>query len=133
MALISVTRLRVRAPRYLPGFMLLALLSAWQAKRHPGNLGVGLLREANRTFWTRTAWRDEASMRAYTRAIPHRYAMLRLARWCDEASVVHWQQETPTLPEWPEAYRRMVAEGRRSRVEHPSPAHQAYDVPPPKL
>ena len=43
-----------------------------------------------------------------------------LAEWCDEASVVHWTQETADLPEWHEAHRRMVAEGRASRVRHPS-------------
>ena len=64
MVLISVTRLWVRSFRYLPGFILYALLSVRQAKRAPGNLGVGLLRDADRTFWTCTAWRDEAAMHA---------------------------------------------------------------------
>ena len=89
MAFISVTRLRVRRFAYLPGFILFALRSARQAKRAAGNLGVGLLREANRTFWTRTAWRDESSMKAFMLAMPHRKAMEKLAEWCDEAAVVH--------------------------------------------
>jgi hypothetical protein len=57
MAFISVTRLRVRRFAYIPGFILFALRSARQAKRAAGKLGVGLLREKNRTFWTRTSWR----------------------------------------------------------------------------
>jgi len=32
-----------------------------------------------------------------------------------------------------EAHRKMVAEGRRSKVRHPSPAHEAYQIAPPKL
>ena len=132
MALISVTRLRVRSFRYLPGFILFAVLSARQAKRAPGNLGTGLLRDANKTFWTRTAWHDEASMRAFMMAMPHRRAMTKLANWCDEASVVHWSQESTALPDWREAHRRMVTEGRQSKVNSPSAAHEAYTIPPPK-
>jgi hypothetical protein len=59
--------------------------------------------------------------------------MGKLAEWCDEASVVHWNQETADLPKWHEAHRRMVAEGRPSRVRHPSPAHQALRIPPPQI
>ena len=133
MPLISVTRLRVRSIRYLPGFLLFTILSARQAKRAPGNLGMGALRDANSTLWTRTAWRDEAAMRAFMTAPPHRRAMAKLLDWCDEASVVHWTQESSALPDWREAHRKMVADGRRSKVNHPSPAHEAYQIPPPKI
>ena len=133
MAFISVTRLRGRRFAYLPVFILFALRSSRQAKRAAGNLGVGLLREANRTFWTRTAWRDESSMRAFMLAMPHRRAMEKLAEWCDEAAVVHWTQENTELPEWREAHRRMVSEGRRSKVKHPSADHEAYRIAPPKV
>jgi len=132
MALISVTRLRVRAFRYFPGFLFFALVSARQARRARGNLGSSLLADAKRTFWTLTAWEDEASMREFMMAPPHRRAMPRLLDWCDEASVSHWLQESPELPDWREAHRRLVAEGRRSKVRHPSPAHEAFEIPLPK-
>jgi hypothetical protein len=92
-----------------------------------------LLRDANTTFWTKTAWEDEGAMRAFLMALPHRRAMGKLAGWCNEASVVHWYQESADLPDWQEAHRRMAAEGRRSRVLHPSPAHQDFRIPPPRL
>ncbi|HEV2705994.1 MAG TPA: antibiotic biosynthesis monooxygenase [Pyrinomonadaceae bacterium] len=132
MALISITRLRIRAWRFLPAFLVYSLLSARQSKRAPGNLGLMLLRDANRAFWTATAWRDEAAMRAFMMSGAHRRAMPKLLDWCDEAALVHWTQETHDLPDWQEAHRRMLADGRRSKVRHPSPAHTAYDIPPPK-
>jgi hypothetical protein len=133
MALISITRLRVRAFRYMPGFLILTVRSALQVKRSDGNLGMDLLRDAKRTFWTRTAWRDEPAMRAFMMAMPHRRAMAKLIDWCDEASLVHWTQETDELPNWHEAHRQMVEKGRRSKVRHPSPAHDAYEIARPNV
>jgi hypothetical protein len=133
MPFVSVTRLRVRSAWYLPAFFLWSMRSARQAKRSPGNLATGLLAEAHRTFWTRTAWTDESAMRAFLLAMPHKGAMRKLADWCDEASVVHWTQDSAQLPDWNEAHRRMVAEGRPSTVRHPSPAHQRVAIPAPVL
>ena len=132
MTFISATRLRVRSIRFLPGFFYYALISTRQVRRAPGNLGAYVLNDANRTFWTATAWKDESSMRAFMMAEPHRQAMPKLVHWCCEASVVHWMQESPALPDWQEAHRRMVAEGRRSKVNHPSPDQEAYRIPPPR-
>jgi len=124
MALISITHLRVRSWRYLIPFTYGALMSARQDKRAPGVLGVSLLRDENNTFWTRTAWQDEASMKAFMLSGPHRRVMPKL--------VVHWTQDTAEHPDWKEAHRRMVQDGRRSKVNHPSPAHTAYEIPEPK-
>jgi hypothetical protein len=131
-ALISVTRLRIRSVWYMPGFLWLALRSAHQAKRAPGNLGTSTLQDARRTFWTKTAWHNEASMRAFMLAGSHKQAMSKLANWCDEASVVQWTQDSAELPDWSEAHRRMQSAGRRSRVLHPSPAHEAFQITPPR-
>ena len=129
---ISVTRLRVRAAWFLPAFLFWAQRSARQARRSAGNLGVALTRDSHGAFWTKSAWKDEDSMRAFMFAEPHRRAMPKLAHWCDEASVVHWTQESATLPDWQEAHRRMVAEGRKSRVKHPSAEHEKFEIAPPK-
>ena len=128
--LVSVTRLRVRSWRFLPAFFIRVFRSALQAKRAPGNLAVTILREANKTFWTRTAWVDEKAMKAFILAGPHRGAMKRLLDWCDEASVVRWIQDVAELPSWEEAYRRMREEGRPSKVHFPSADHVAFRIAP---
>ncbi|GAB1545517.1 hypothetical protein NUACC21_81930 [Scytonema sp. NUACC21] len=132
MPLIAVTRLRLRFRRYLPSFIVYTLLSIWQVKRAPGNLGISLLIDTKLTFWTRTAWQSEAAMYAFTQAASHAQAMQKPIEWCDEASVVHWRQETPVLPDWYEAHRKMAAKGHRSHVRHPSAAHIAYEIAAPK-
>jgi hypothetical protein len=131
MAFVSVTRLRVRSWRYLPGFLFDALLSARQAAKSDGNLAVKLLRDAKNTWWTSTCWDAEPSMRKFMVMKPHGSAMRKLLERCDEAALVHWSQPEPVLPSWDEAHRRMQSEGRTSKVLHPSPDHQAFRIAPP--
>src|SRR5207245_3925477 len=102
--------------------------AAHQARRAAGHLAVSVLRDADRAFWTRTVWRDEAAMRFFMQSGVHRRIMARLPEWCDEAAVVHWVQQTNEPPSWPEAHRRLQGEGRRSRVNHPSEAHRRFEI-----
>jgi Domain of unknown function (DUF3291) len=133
MTFISVTRLRLRSLRYLPSFLWLSLMSVLQASKATGNLQTKTVRETSLTFWTLTAWESEVAMRSFMSSGAHRHAMPKLVDWCDEASVVHWEQETATLPDLREAYRRMVAQGRKSRVNHPSPAQISGQISEPKI
>ncbi len=131
MILVSVTRLRLRRLRLLPGFAYYAARSDGQAKRSEGCLHAEATRERGLVFWTITLWRDENSMRAFRNAGAHRAAMPRLANWCDEATYVRWQQEDTRPPTVAEAFSRLRLEGVVSKVLHPSPAHATRDFPPP--
>ena len=59
----------------------------------------------------------------------HREVMPRLLEWCDEASVVHWTQDSREPPSWAEALRRTHQDGRRSKVNHPSDAQRRFEYP----
>lgn len=134
MPIISVTRLRLRSYRYLPLFLFYSILSAWQAKRTPGNLGVTLLVDEKNTYWTRTAWIDEVSMRTFAIGSVHRHVMPKLSDWASEASAVHWEeQEFFGLPSWDEAHQKMIEEGFRGKLNYPSPAHISYEIATPKV
>lgn len=124
MAFISVTRLRLRSWRFLPAFLFHTARANAQVKRAPGLLASSLLADRDLTYWTVTSWRDQSDMRRYMTSGAHLKAMPRLLHWCDEASIAHWTQESDTLPTWPEADQRMRAEGRPSKVLHPSPNHR---------
>ncbi len=71
-------------------------------------------------------------MNAFRIAGAHSSAMSKLLNWCDEAAVGNWNQDTPELPTWQEAHRRMVTEGRLSKVSHPSSAQTAKQIAGPK-
>jgi hypothetical protein len=131
--LASVTRLRVRSVRYLPPFVWETFLSQRQAVRAQGFLAGGLLLDAHRTFWTVTVWESEQAMKAFRGTAPHAKVMPRLVEWCDEASSAHWAPADASVPSWTEAYEHLVADGRLSRVTHPSPAHDAREFAKPRL
>lgn len=133
LALISVTRLRIRHWRFLPGFFAYALRSALQARAAAGSLAVALANDARKTYWTCTIWESEEAMRAFMLSGAHRAAMPKLLHWCDEASVVRWTQAAAELPPWSEIHRRMQDGGRASKVAHPSANHVAYRIPAPEL
>lgn len=131
MPFVSVTRLRIRSWLYLPLFALDAVKTVQQVRVAAGFQDGALLPDHDRTFWTMTAWDNGAAMRSYMLAGAHKASMPKLMHWCDEASVVHWEQDEPALPRWEEADRRMRTEGRISKVKHPSATHAGlrYLVP----
>jgi hypothetical protein len=131
--LVSVTRLRIRSITAYFQFLAKNEATVRQVVASPGFIRGKLLVDGFRTFWTTTVWRDEASMRAYRSSGAHGAVMSRLPGWCDEASVTHWTQDSDELPHWQEAHRRMSTQGRPSRVDHPSAAHQARIIRPPRV
>ena len=130
---ISVTRLRVRSLRYLPAFLWKTRYAEKQARQAEGFLGGKLLVDKRSTYWTLTTWESEKSMKAYRGAGAHATVMPKLAHWCDEAAYAHWEDAGTAIPTWPEAHQRLLTIGRLSRVEHPSPAHEARLFAPPRL
>src|SRR6516162_4141908 len=132
MPFVSITRLRVRRWRYVPQFLIQSIREARQAKRSAGSISVSVLRDADRAFWTRTVWRDEAAMRSFMRSGVHRRIMARLPEWCDEAALAHWVQDDNEPASGAEAHRRLQKEGRRSRVDHPSDAQRRFEIREPR-
>jgi len=125
MPFVAVTRLHVRSFRFLLPFAWHTWRSFRQAKQAAGSLGVRLRIAEGLAYWTVTAWQDESAMNAFRITRPHRDAMPRLLEWCDEASLVHWNQESAELPDWETAERRMAESGRLSKVNHPSADQRA--------
>lgn len=131
MPFVSLTRLRIRSVRFLPGFFIHTMRSLEQVKHAPGFRSGALLADRNWTFWTMTSWDTREIMRQYMISGAHKKAMTFLLEWCDEASVAHWDQAEEALPSWTTADQRMRESGRPSKVKHPSPQHASltYRIP----
>jgi len=62
----------------VPGFLRDTLRLRRQLATSPGLVGYGLLAElVRKTFWTVSVWEDDASLRAFAGAEPHRSIMRR--------------------------------------------------------
>ena len=121
---VSITRLRLRLARYLLPLAWNTLLVNRQIKAADGCLSSEVRGGRDRIFWTKSVWRDEATMRAFMTSGAHLKAMPKLKYWCDEASAAHWAQEIEFVA-WAEVEGRMAQHGWTSKVLHPSPAHAA--------
>jgi hypothetical protein len=62
---------------------------------------------------------------------PHLGIRTRLDHYCDEATFVDWEQESPDLPGWQTSWRRLTAGGKVAELTQPSAANQTRDFPPP--
>lgn len=127
---VSITRLRVRSIWYLPLFLLHAIRTSAQAQKAEGVLGAQTRFEKNNVVWTKTVWQDETLMKKYRGSGAHQVAMRLLSEICSEASVARWSQDTAELPTWEEVHRRMLVEGRLSKVKHPSSMQAAGRTAP---
>jgi hypothetical protein len=63
------------------------------------------------------------------RAAPEHHG--RLDHYCDEATFVDWEQDSPDLPGWQTSWRHLTADGQVAQLTHPSAANQTRDFPPP--
>jgi hypothetical protein len=82
--------------------------------------------DRKRAYWTMTCWKDLDSMRAFRNSRVHAAVARMVDKWCDEASVVHWETEHPQLPSWTEGHRRMSESGKLSPLRFESNDHKAH-------
>lgn len=113
-AVVMASRFEVRSLRHVPGFFLASLALLRQARTSPGTHGFTLKAElTKRTFWTLSAWRDDASLRAYAAAEPHRSTMRRKRGVMRDSTFVYWKVTGAELPiAWDDARRRLAEKAR---------------------
>ncbi len=88
----TATVLPLRRYRDIPAFLSLSTRVAKQVKRSDGAVRYALNTDLRRRrFWTVSAWRDRAAMRAFVQAEPHATAVKKFAGWAaDGAAFVEW-------------------------------------------
>lgn len=106
---IMASRLDLRRLRDVPGFLAAALRIRRQMLGSPGALGVSLIaRPLHRTFWTLSAWQDQAALTASARREPHRQIMTHFRPRMAGSAFVTWTVPVTALPvPWDEARRRL--------------------------
>jgi quinol monooxygenase YgiN len=131
MPVIVVTRLRLKDPALLDEFFTAAVAAIEQAQKSDGNLGADALADAGNAWWSVSAWTGRRQMQAFVDAEPHAGISTRLDHFCDEATFVDWEQDSPHLPDWQTSWRHLTADGKVAELTHPSDANQTRAFPPP--
>ena len=117
---ISITRLRLRSWFFMSSFFMASGGIVKQAQEAAGFVEGATFLDKKLTFWTVTLWREDAAMKAFRGQGAHKDSMPKLADWCDEGCVAHWETQESLLPGWGEINRQMKALGRPSPVKYPS-------------
>jgi hypothetical protein len=130
-AVIVVTRLRLKDPALLDEFFVDAVAAIEQAQKSDGNLGADALADANNAWWSVSSWHGRDAMGAFVCSEPHQSIMSRLDHYCDEATFVDWEQPSTDLPDWQTSHEHLVADGQAAQLTSPSPANQARAFPAP--
>jgi hypothetical protein len=106
---VMASRLELRRLRDVPSFLAGAMRIRRQMLGSPGALGVSLIaRPLRRSFWTLSAWQDQAALGAAVGREPHRRIMTRFRPRMAGSSFVTWTAPASALPiTWDEALRRL--------------------------
>jgi hypothetical protein len=108
-AVLMASRFKLRSWRHVLPFFLDSMRIHRQVRRADGAYGVSLeAHPLRREFFTLSAWRDDAAVRALVPAEPHRSAMAKYRPAMADAEFRFWTAPVSDLPaSWPEAKRRL--------------------------
>ena len=96
----------------MPRFFLYTAQVVKQLASAQGLLGYSVLaRPLSKRFWTLSAWKDEAALRAFVQHPPHLRIMAALAPHMGETKFVRWTVKGSQLPlGWDDALRRFSSD-----------------------
>jgi len=106
---VMASRLELRRLRDVPSFLAAALQIRRQMLNSPGALGLSLIaKPVHRTFWTLSAWQDQAALSAVVGRQPHMEIMKRFRPRMAGSRFVTWTAPATALPiAWDDALRRL--------------------------
>src|SRR6266508_6534956 len=89
--LVMASRLPLRSHWKIPAFLRLTLAIRKQLARSEGLVGYSLLAQPlSKTFWTLSAWQDEAYLDRFARALPHADVIRALRPHMEPTTFLTW-------------------------------------------
>jgi quinol monooxygenase YgiN len=96
---VLASRLELRSLRTVPGFLRAAMAVRRQVRNSEGALGVSLIAQPTRkTFFTLSAWSDQAALDDFVRTQPHADVMTRFPPKMRGSKFVTWTMPGGALP-----------------------------------
>ena len=105
---VSITGLRLKRFWYFPVFLRYALPARREAQNAPGCL-LAEAKRINGVFHTLTVWNSREDTRKFASSGVHKLAVRAFSRYFTGHILGYESRE---IPDWPEAHRRCLEEGR---------------------
>ncbi|UXA21325.1 hypothetical protein [Mycobacterium sp. SMC-4] len=109
---VLASRFQLRRYRDVVPFFVAALRIDAEVRRSEGAVGLALIAQPlRRTFYTLSAWRDQAAIDAMIATEPHRSVMLRYRELTSDSRFTTWSASDATPPTWQDARHHLGASG----------------------
>lgn len=133
MAYLSMTRLKLKSPRYLIPFWFHTQRVVKQIKESEGFLQVKLLVTHNLSMWTMTLWASEEALDNFYLIGAHLLVMKKLSEFSSEAMAGHQEIESNELPSWEYVRNELCRIGYLGKLKEPSTDHKNRIISIPKI
>ncbi len=133
MSLLSVTRLKLKSPRYLPAFLINTERIAREIRTSEGFLQGQLMGTFNLSMWTMTLWNSEATLKKFYLSGTHQKIMGKLSEWSSEAASVHMEVNNHQLLIWNDVIAEICRTGYFATLQEPSLDHRNRIIQKPNL
>ncbi len=133
MSYLSMTRLKLKSPRYLIRFWNYNEKIVRQMQTAEGFLQGKLLANYSLAMWTTTLWTSSEALKEFYLNGSHQEVIARISEWSSEA--VHFSKyvSTKELPSWQQIGSELAHQGRFQELKQPSLNQQNKVVLPPKF
>ncbi|MBD2695161.1 hypothetical protein [Anabaena catenula] len=133
MAVLSITRLKLRSYSYLMTFLVQNEQVLKQIRQSEGFIKGKEMATVDLSMWTSTLWASEKLLKAFYLSGSHRQVMPKLNVWTSEAVSGHRESNTLELPSWYEVRDELDSIGHFIKLSHPSLNHQQQIIPVPRV
>jgi hypothetical protein len=133
MAYLSLTRMKLRSPVFLPIFITHSLRIFSQLRKVPGLIIGKAIAASDLSMWTATLWESEATLHQFYRTGAHHQAAQFITQWASEAVQQRLTVSSHQIPSWKEAAQILTTTGHFYTLNFPSRNHLDHTISAPTM
>jgi hypothetical protein len=133
MPYLSMTRLKLNSPMYLPSFLVYNDKIVREVRTSSGFIKGKQLATPSLSMWTATLWDSSSSLKSFYQTGSHREVMNKIDEWSSEAVSAHKEVESYDLPSWQDIRIYLSKSGHFLNLKEASLNHQQRIIEEPKI
>jgi hypothetical protein len=133
MPYLSMTRLKLRSPRYLPSFLIYNSQIVEEIRVSHGFLKGKQSATLNLSMWTATLWNSYVDLQRFYRTGSHAKVMSQIDMWSSEAASGNREVYSLDIPSWQSIGLFLTESGHFLNLKNPSHKHQERTIQAPRF